>query len=94
MKTSINKATIILPFSRASEVAGAINLISVFIVNGETVRTRARYIIRSAVQAARRAIQCPVCPARNGQITPSEIEIIQGSPVSSLVILNAPLVMA
>jgi hypothetical protein len=26
------------------------------------------------------AVQCPVCPVRNDQITPSEIEIIQGFP--------------
>jgi hypothetical protein len=38
-------------------------------------------------------VQSPVCPVRNGQITASEIEIIQGSPVSSLVILNVSLVM-
>jgi hypothetical protein len=62
------------------EPAGNITFVSIFIVKGETVRPQTRYIIHSAVQAAPHAVQSPIGPIRNDQITPSEIEIIQGFP--------------
>jgi hypothetical protein len=50
---------------QSREGADNINLMSVSIVHGETVRAQAQYIIRTAVQAVLHAVQGPVRPVRN-----------------------------